>query len=332
MTTPVQLGLVMMPGTRAEIQVTLPAGVDNAGLVQLGFKYPDTSPATVLASLSNAPAPRLAIARRTAAPMAALPPMTRSAAALALQAPVLPAREQKHKLAVTPLTVDVPLQAGPAKIVPVIFGKIVEADLRETLFLRVLPADPDAASISACKAAIAAIAAALPVDDPKAGSMAGVDACKIFIGAAFDPTVANLKVAFGASVRFRLINLTGELHNFHIHQHKFHVDPPTTNAMPLARAGRSPGAQTMIERSATDIRRMQVQRGRPMMPDGLTPELTSDGRVDSYPVEPVGSDGIANISMATVVFDKVEHKGAYVFHCHILEHEDKGMMNTITVQ
>jgi FtsP/CotA-like multicopper oxidase with cupredoxin domain len=332
MATPVQLGLVMMPGTRAEIQVTLPAGVDKAGLVQLGFKYPDTSPATVLASVSKAPAPRLAIARRTAAQMVALPPMTRSSVAVAQQAPALSAREQKHKLKETPLTVVVPLQAGPPKIVPVIFGKIVEADLRETLFLRVLQADPDAAAISACKAAIAAVAAALPPDDPRAGSMAGVPACNDFLGSAFDPTVANIKVAFGASVRFRLINLTSELHNFHIHQHKFHVDPPTTNAMPLARAGRPAAIQTMIERSATDIRRMQAQRGRPMMADGVTPELTSDGRVDSYPVEPVGSNGIDNVSMATIVFDKVEHKGAYVFHCHILEHEDKGMMNTITVQ
>ena len=36
--------------------------------------------------------------------------------------------------------------------------------------------------------------------------------------------------------------------------------------------------------------------------------------------------GQADISMA---FDLEEKKGKYVYHCHILEHEDGGMMAAI---
>ena len=32
-----------------------------------------------------------------------------------------------------------------------------------------------------------------------------------------------------------------------------------------------------------------------------------------------------------MTFDRPEQVGDFVFHCHILEHEDKGMMKRITV-
>ena len=61
--------------------------------------------------------------------------------------------------------------------------------------------------------------------------------------------------------------------------------------------------------------------------------------VDSVPVASVwippakagdafGNNPVPQISM---VFDKPEQVGDFVFHCHILEHEDKGMMKRITV-
>jgi FtsP/CotA-like multicopper oxidase with cupredoxin domain len=37
------------------------------------------------------------------------------------------------------------------------------------------------------------------------------------------------------------------------------------------------------------------------------------------------------MGIMSVRFDRPEQVGTFVFHCHILEHEDKGMMNTITI-
>ena len=49
-------------------------------------------------------------------------------------------------------------------------------------------------------------------------------------------------------------------------------------------------------------------------------------QVDSVPVLPVQVEAELNVS-----FDRPQQVGDFVFHCHILEHEDKGMMNTIKV-
>ena len=57
-------------------------------------------------------------------------------------------------------------------------------------------------------------------------------------------------------------------------------------------------------------------------------------QVDSVPVLPVQveADGtMRHIVELNVSFDRPQQVGDFVFHCHILEHEDKGMMNTIKV-
>src|SRR5699024_5138719 len=41
------------------------------------------------------------------------------------------------------------------------------------------------------------------------------------------------------------------------------------------------------------------------------------------------SDGLDETVKAAVQF---QHKGVYMFHCHILEHEDNGMMGQIKVE
>jgi FtsP/CotA-like multicopper oxidase with cupredoxin domain len=83
-----------------------------------------------------------------------------------------------------------------------------------------------------------------------------------------------------------------ENHNFHIHQMKFEV-----------RDVIDPTGRIAPPLSGATARRM----------------------VDSYPV-PVG--GSLRIGIG---FNKRQTGGRFVFHCHILEHEDKGMMAEIEV-
>ena len=83
-----------------------------------------------------------------------------------------------------------------------------------------------------------------------------------------------------------------ENHNFHIHQMKF------------------------------DVRNVTDPAGRISPPLGGT---AAHRKVDSYPV-PIGGSLRIRID-----FNKQQTGGRFVLHCHILEHEDKGMMAEIEV-
>jgi FtsP/CotA-like multicopper oxidase with cupredoxin domain len=103
-------------------------------------------------------------------------------------------------------------------------------------------------------------------------------------------------------VRFHLVNFSGEIHNFHIHQQKFEilsVVAPDSQDQLLAGYFAGPG-----QRARHDT----VPVPRAAIVDGAM------------------AFGQADISMA---FDLEEKKGKYVYHCHILEHEDGGMMAAI---
>ena len=97
---------------------------------------------------------------------------------------------------------------------------------------------------------------------------------------------------------WELVNNTGELHNFHLHQAKFR----------LAR-------KDELERFGIDITSLPAAPG------------ADEGNVwhDTLPVP----HGVPVFIM--VNFDSPEQLGRYVFHCHILEHEDAGMMAPIEV-
>jgi FtsP/CotA-like multicopper oxidase with cupredoxin domain len=84
-----------------------------------------------------------------------------------------------------------------------------------------------------------------------------------------------------------------ETHNFHIHQMKF------------------------------EVLNVVDPRQRIAKPRG---DSKSQRMVDSYPV-PIG--GELKVRMD---FNKLQVGGHFVFHCHILEHEDKGMMAEIEVR
>jgi FtsP/CotA-like multicopper oxidase with cupredoxin domain len=86
-------------------------------------------------------------------------------------------------------------------------------------------------------------------------------------------------------------NDSAEVHNFHLHQAKFEVLDHDDGKKPLL-ASRASGAGILH---------------------------------DNYPINPGGW------IMLKISFDRPEQAGRYMYHCHILEHEDKGMMSMIQV-
>ncbi len=134
----------------------------------------------------------------------------------------------------------------------------------------------------------------------------------------FDPARTDLCVRAGHREIWRLVNLTEETHNFHIHQSKFRVldvhDP--------------------------------FDQLRHEAPWALSPDQAHD----VYPVPKFGyvdieigfgapSPGPKQDPVGGLTYTRAEvgnrplpvQVGRFVFHCHILEHEDGGMMAIIEV-
>jgi len=110
----------------------------------------------------------------------------------------------------------------------------------------------------------------------------------------------NVTAAYGAREYWLLVNDSDECHNFHIHQMKFVVLDADFSA-----GGRPSAAQCLGDR-------------------GLAPPINRNVLHDNYALPP-GSRVFVMIR-----FDGPK-LGRFVLHCHIMEHEDKGMMATIGV-
>jgi FtsP/CotA-like multicopper oxidase with cupredoxin domain len=109
-----------------------------------------------------------------------------------------------------------------------------------------------------------------------------------------------------AKERWQLINLAGEDHNFHIHQVKFRV-------------------LTTAELAGTTVPGQIFAKG--VMLDNVPLEHT-DGTcntVDDW------RNGVCTAHPSTVEIP-FTIAGDFVYHCHILEHEDGGMMARIRVR
>jgi FtsP/CotA-like multicopper oxidase with cupredoxin domain len=110
----------------------------------------------------------------------------------------------------------------------------------------------------------------------------------------------NVTAAHGAREYWLLVNDSDECHNFHIHQTKFVVLDADFSA-----GGHPSAAQCLGDR-------------------GLAPPINRNVLHDNYPLPP------RSRVLVMIRFDGAK-LGRFVFHCHILEHEDKGMMATIGV-
>jgi FtsP/CotA-like multicopper oxidase with cupredoxin domain len=108
---------------------------------------------------------------------------------------------------------------------------------------------------------------------------------------------SRLCIKHGQQERWVLINDSEECHNFHIHQMRFKVR--------RIQAGGTPADQQCLGNRSESI--------------------ANDAWHDNFPLPP-GARVLIDIA-----FDRPEHLGKYVYHCHILEHEDKGMMAVVEV-
>ncbi|MGJ0507353.1 MAG: multicopper oxidase domain-containing protein [Methylocystis sp.] len=111
-----------------------------------------------------------------------------------------------------------------------------------------------------------------------------------------------------ANETWELVNLATENHNFHIHQTKFYQLTPTTSSPDTK------GAAVMQDNLPLPVATPKIdveQQG-----GACTMDQWHNGECDSKPV------------LVSIPFPQV---GEFVYHCHILEHEDGGMMARIKV-
>jgi FtsP/CotA-like multicopper oxidase with cupredoxin domain len=165
---------------------------------------------------------------------------------------------------------------------------------------------------------------------------------------------------------WELVNVSNEVHNFHVHQVKFSVVRQTAGAEAGQPVMRAPSAIDRVDlpskllfRSGTvDLKHdvVLVPRGQSSLPASgaasCSNSLLPDGdhfvvnrNNTSNPNACDGAGGPSDLSgmiqirlnfdgSQMAAFDDgtgTKHHARFVYHCHILEHEDKGMMAAITV-
>jgi FtsP/CotA-like multicopper oxidase with cupredoxin domain len=130
-------------------------------------------------------------------------------------------------------------------------------------------------------------------------------------------SVRHVCPRFGEQEVWELVNTTGELHNFHIHQSKFRLAVPSDPGVPQG----SLAIQDPTNIIATFVPEAQA----------ATPDANVDVWHDTLPVPPADSNGHPGRVFITIPFHAREQIGFFVFHCHILEHEDGGMMAVVQV-
>ena len=153
-------------------------------------------------------------------------------------------------------------------------------------------------------------------------------------------TVCTVK---GSVEPWELQNWTGEDHNFHPHQSRFAIDPNGVFEYPRTQKP-YPEALQLGDRLVRDFATqpglayfdtLPVPRGQSFCAENPSlPGCQKTGPNDN--LECTGEpDAVrcANPGKTSVIMDfsREEQVGTFVYHCHILEHEDGGMMAAITV-
>ena len=124
--------------------------------------------------------------------------------------------------------------------------------------------------------------------------------------------------------QWELINLATENHNFHIHQTKFRAVDPV-----LSPGDRSPFAPTLHPETGPgvmeDENTLQIAR----VPDPGNATMIANNQ-NGYCTIAQWHNGTCVNEGARIDIPFAE-TGEFVYHCHILEHEDAGMMAKIQV-
>ena len=111
---------------------------------------------------------------------------------------------------------------------------------------------------------------------------------------------------------WEIVNASGELHNFHIHQNKFRLTRPG-----------DPGAPASFQ--AFQDPAVLVTQYLPETQD-TAPGVNVDVWRDVIALAPYGGR-----VFVTIPFYAPQQVGNFVYHCHILGHEDGGMMAVVQV-
>jgi FtsP/CotA-like multicopper oxidase with cupredoxin domain len=114
---------------------------------------------------------------------------------------------------------------------------------------------------------------------------------------------------------WELINTTDELHNFHIHQGKFRLARKGDPGMPEGQVDSFQDPSHLLDG---------------LVAEGASVDPTVDLWHDTFPVPPRKGNVNGRVFIY-IPFEAEEQLGRFVFHCHILEHEDHGMMAAVEV-
>lgn len=149
------------------------------------------------------------------------------------------------------------------------------------------------------------------------------------------PGGRHVCATLGSIEVWELLNTTDEMHNFHIHQTRFRLaDGHDPGAPPDLVIGQTNDCQAKPEKAVCDPGAIVGQ---------AMPEFDSAAPVgkvtiwhDSLPVpprifDPVHHQYINGHAYVVIPFVAPVQVGRFVFHCHILEHEDGGMMAPMEV-
>jgi FtsP/CotA-like multicopper oxidase with cupredoxin domain len=147
-------------------------------------------------------------------------------------------------------------------------------------------------------------------------------------------TIKHLCPVLGAQEVWELVNNTDEMHNFHIHQSKFRLaDAKLDDGVPAdlaATVSTDPNCDQQPAKAAFCDPSGVIGSNVPEA-GGAIPDQAADLWHDTIPVPPRSSEGHPGRVFVSIPFKSPEQKGRFVFHCHILEHEDGGMMAPVEV-
>ena len=135
-------------------------------------------------------------------------------------------------------------------------------------------------------------------------------------------SVEHVCPRLGTQEVWELVNATGEIHNFHLHQDKFRLSVQSD-------AG-APASLVSVQDPTSLVAHYEPET------QGAVPAARVDVWHDVLPVPPaqLNADGSVNKPgrvFVTIPFYARQQVGDFVFHCHILEHEDGGMMAPVQV-
>jgi spore coat protein A len=128
----------------------------------------------------------------------------------------------------------------------------------------------------------------------------------------FEDTVTFFPV-LGQPEIWRFVNLTGDTHPIHVHLESFQI------------LDRHPAVvQTDVEADAGDVMSATVLIGQ--HPDDGIPHALDDNERGLKDTVRVNANEVVDVAVRFGVF-----AGRYMYHCHILEHEDHDMMRPFVV-